>query len=74
MTEATKVVSDLGFALDVTSNSIPHYVPEEDELVQTLLKVYRKYTGDESKPFIYWWRYVCADDEKRGSLWHAFPR
>lgn len=50
ITDATKEVSALGFALDVASNSTPHYVPEEDELVQTMLKVYRKYTGDEAKP------------------------
>lgn len=35
------------FALDVVSNSQPHYVSEEDEFVQTLLKAYRKYTNDD---------------------------
>jgi len=50
ITEATHQTSQFGFALDVASNSAPHYVPEEDEFVQTLLKVYRKYTGDHSKP------------------------
>ncbi|QCR33300.1 dipeptidase PepV [Lysinibacillus sp. SGAir0095] len=50
ITEATGHVAALGFALDVASNSSPHYVPEEDEFVQTLLEVYRKYTGDNSKP------------------------
>jgi len=50
ITEAAQQVSALGFALDVVSNSAPHYVPEEDEFVQTLLNVYRKYTGDQSKP------------------------
>ncbi|MBD8034709.1 dipeptidase PepV [Solibacillus merdavium] len=38
------------FTLDVVSNSNPHYVSEEDNLVQTLLQVYRKYSNDYSKP------------------------
>ncbi|MDN4493725.1 dipeptidase PepV [Ureibacillus aquaedulcis] len=50
ITIGTREASALGFALDVASNSSPHYVPEEDEFVQTLLDVYRKYTGDDSKP------------------------
>lgn len=50
ITEATKRTSSYGFSLDVVSNSAPHYVPEEDNLVQTLLSVYRKYTKDHSKP------------------------
>lgn len=50
ITEATGQLAALGFALDVASNSKPHYVPEEDEFVQTLLNVYRKYTADHSKP------------------------
>ncbi|HWK23760.1 MAG TPA: dipeptidase PepV [Ureibacillus sp.] len=50
ITEASKKVATFGFALDVASNSAPHYVPEDDEFVQKLLKVYRKYTGDNSKP------------------------
>lgn len=37
------------FVLDVAGNSKPHYVPEEDELVQTLLSIYRKHTNDFSK-------------------------
>lgn len=37
-------------ALDVASNSKPHYVPEDDELVATLLNIYRGVTGDMSKP------------------------
>ncbi|AWE08377.1 dipeptidase PepV [Lysinibacillus sp. 2017] len=36
--------------LDVAGNSTPHYVSEEDDLIQTLLEVYRKYSGDFSKP------------------------
>lgn len=38
------------FSVDVVSNSTPHYVREEDELIQTLLQVYRKYSNDFSKP------------------------
>lgn len=50
ITDAIGEVSDFGFALDVASNSAPHYVPEEDDFVQTLLEVYRKYTADDRKP------------------------
>ena len=38
------------FTLDIVSNSKPHYVPEDDELVATLLSIYRERTGDLSKP------------------------
>lgn len=38
------------FSMDVVSNSKPHYVSENDELIQTLLQVYRKYSNDFSKP------------------------
>ncbi|MFC5543353.1 MAG: dipeptidase PepV [Bacilli bacterium] len=38
------------FALNVVSNSEPHYIPEDDELIQTLLNVYRRYTNDDTKP------------------------
>ncbi|RHW33251.1 dipeptidase PepV [Lysinibacillus yapensis] len=50
MTEAAQIASSRGFALDVSSNSSPHYVPAEDEFVKTLLNVYRKYSNDNSKP------------------------
>lgn len=50
ITKATEILASYPFALDVVSNSTPHYIPEEDELIQTLLKVFRKYTGDDSKP------------------------
>ncbi|MBF0848868.1 dipeptidase PepV, partial [Streptococcus danieliae] len=30
-----------------------HFIPKEDELVQTLLSVYRKYTGDvKNEPMV----------------------
>ena len=38
------------FTLDIVGNSKPHYVPEDDELVATLLSIYRERTGDLSKP------------------------
>ena len=47
---AQQVIAQMPFTLDVTSNSKPHYVPEEDELVQTLMAAYQKYSGDLSKP------------------------
>ena len=50
ITHAVKEISSFDFAIDVASNSSPHYVPEEDNLVQTLLAVYRKHSGDFSKP------------------------
>lgn len=49
ITVAQKELSRKAFALDVISNSAPHYVSEEEELVQTLLKVYQHYTGDKTK-------------------------
>lgn len=45
-------LSDSAFTLDVQSNSIPHYVPADDDLVQTLEAVYRKYTGDHETPLL----------------------
>lgn len=50
MTVAQQQLSNKSFALDMISNSEPHYVPEEDDFVQTLLKVYRKFTNDDSNP------------------------
>lgn len=40
------------FTLDVQSNSKPHYVSAEHELVQTLEAVYRTYTGDTETPLL----------------------
>ena len=50
ITEVQKNLANTDFTLDVRGNSKPHYVPEEDELVATLLTIYRKHTGDMSKP------------------------
>ena len=50
ITAAQPIVATNGFSLDVADNDTPHYVPEDDELVATLLDVYRGATGDFSKP------------------------
>lgn len=50
ITAAQTELQNYPISLDVAGNSKPHYVSEEDELVQTLLEVYRKYSGDFSKP------------------------
>ena len=50
MTRAQLLLKDEAFTLDVVGNSNPHYISEEDELIQTLLQVYRKYSDDYSKP------------------------
>ena len=42
ITAAQSELQNYPFTLDVAGNSKPHYVSEEDELVQTLLEVYRK--------------------------------
>lgn len=50
MTKLMQNISNDCFTLDIVSNSKPHYVSEQDELVKKLLKVYRKVTGDNRKP------------------------
>ncbi len=50
LTNAQLELGNTAFSLDVLSNSKPHHVSEDDELVQTLLHVYQKHTGDYSKP------------------------
>lgn len=50
ITKVQALLQHEAFTLDVVSNSVPHYVSEEDELVQILLQVYRKYSNDYSKP------------------------
>ncbi len=44
--EKLKKLNLKNFNVDVYSNKSAHYVPKEDDLVQTLLSVYRKYTND----------------------------
>ncbi|MER1987631.1 MAG: dipeptidase PepV [Solibacillus sp.] len=50
LTNAQQLLQTKPFALDIADNSAPHYVPEDDELVKTLLDVYRAHTGDMSAP------------------------
>ena len=50
ITKAQSELSKSSFTLDILSNSKPHHVSEDDDLVQTLLHVYQKYTGDTSGP------------------------
>ena len=49
MTAVQERMAATPFTVDVAGDSKPHYVPEEDELVQALLSVYRKHTNDFSK-------------------------
>nr|WP_106780514.1 dipeptidase PepV [Lysinibacillus timonensis] len=49
LTKAQLELRKTSLTLDLISNSQPHYVSEEDNFVQTLLRVYRKHTGDFSK-------------------------
>jgi succinyl-diaminopimelate desuccinylase len=50
LTVVQQNLASTDFTLDIAGNSKPHYVPEEDELVATLLEIYRGYTGDMQKP------------------------
>ena len=50
LARAHEAVKAYRFALDVADYSAPHYVPEDDALVATLLDVYRQYTGDMRAP------------------------
>ena len=50
LTTVQAELAKIDFTLDVVGNSKPHYVPEDDELVATLLSIYRAYTGDMRKP------------------------
>ena len=46
-----KRLAPAGFAMDPTSASHPHHVPESSELVQKLMAVYNGIMGVEEKPF-----------------------
>lgn len=50
ITKGQQAAKKYGMALDVVNDSKPHYVPEDDKLVATLLDIYRNVTGDYSKP------------------------
>ncbi len=49
ITGVQQQMTEKPFMLDVAGNSKPHYVPEDDALVQTLLSIYQKHTNDFSK-------------------------
>ncbi|MFJ7645959.1 dipeptidase PepV [Lysinibacillus sp. NPDC097279] len=52
ITEAQRLAADKGLSLDVQENSKPHYVSEDDPLIQTLAAVYRRQTGDNDTPLL----------------------
>jgi len=52
ITEAQRLAAEKGFSLDVQENSKPHYVSEDDPLIQTLAGVYRRQTGDNETPLL----------------------
>lgn len=52
ITEAQRLTADKGFSLDIQENSKPHYVSEDDPLIQTLAGVYRRQTGDNETPLL----------------------
>ena len=52
ITKAQSVMAEKGFSLDIQDDSKPHYVSEDDELIQTLAGVYRRQTGDEQTPLL----------------------
>ena len=47
-----KLAGDAGLQLEVLSDQVPHYVPEDDELVKTLHNAYKEYSKDEKTPNI----------------------
>ena len=52
ITEAQGLAAKKGFSLDIQDDSKPHYVSEDDELVQALAGVYRRVTGDYETPLL----------------------
>ncbi|CEA05552.1 Putative dipeptidase [Metalysinibacillus saudimassiliensis] len=52
LTAAQQAVREDGFTLDVIDNSPPHHVSADNELVQALESVYRKYSGDYETPLL----------------------
>lgn len=40
-----------GLEVETTSTAKPKFIPEDDPLIETLMSVYKKHTGDDSKPF-----------------------
>ncbi|MGE7841581.1 dipeptidase PepV [Lysinibacillus sp. NPDC093712] len=52
ITEAQRLAADKGFSLDIQDDSKPHYVSEDDPLIQALAGVYRRQTGDNETPLL----------------------
>lgn len=48
LTQCQTIMSDKGIAVDVTSNSKPHYIEESDDLIQSLSRVYERQTGEKA--------------------------
>jgi succinyl-diaminopimelate desuccinylase len=46
LTQCQKAINGQGIALDVLTNSEPHFVDEREELIQSLMKVYERQTGE----------------------------
>lgn len=46
------IAAAIGFKLKVVSDSLPHYVSKDDDLVKTLHQAYIKYTNDLKSPLI----------------------
>ncbi|MFX3673175.1 MAG: dipeptidase PepV [Paenisporosarcina sp.] len=49
VTLCQREIENVGFALDVISNSKPHFVDEKEELIQSLKRVYERQTGEPAK-------------------------
>lgn len=49
ITAAQQQLAKNGFALDIAENSAPHYVDEKEELIQKLIKVYERNTGEKAE-------------------------
>ncbi len=52
MTEAQRLAAEKGFSLDIQDDSKPHFVSEDEPLIQTLASVYRRHTGDYETPLL----------------------
>ncbi|EON71596.1 dipeptidase PepV [Lysinibacillus sphaericus] len=52
MTEAQRLAAEKGFSLDIQDDSKPHYVSEDEPLIQALAGVYRRHTGDYETPLL----------------------
>ncbi|MFJ9464276.1 dipeptidase PepV [Viridibacillus arvi] len=49
ITAAQQQLAKNGFSLDIAENSAPHYVDEKEELIQKLIKVYERNTGEKAE-------------------------